>query len=74
VTPEQTDALQVEMWRQLSPEERLRIVFAMIDDGFVLVAASIRGAHPKSTPEEFRVALRKRIHVTEALPLARSLW
>lgn len=28
--PEQAEALQVEMWRQFSPEERLRIVFSMI--------------------------------------------
>ena len=62
MTPEQAEALQIEMWRRLSPEERLRIVFAMIEDGFALVAASIRTAHPEYTPEEFRVALRKRIY------------
>ena len=62
MTPEQAEALQIEMWRRLSPEERLRIVFAMIEDGFALVAASIRTAHPEYTPEEFRAALRKRIY------------
>ena len=62
MTPEQADALQVEMWRRLPLEERLRIVFAMIEDGFALVAASIRAAHPEHTPEEFRAALRKRIY------------
>jgi hypothetical protein len=62
MTPEQAEALQVEMWRRLSPEERLRIVFAMIEDGFALVAASIRTTHPEYTPEEFRAALRTRIY------------
>jgi|PlaIllAssembly_1097288.scaffolds.fasta_scaffold1029131_2 hypothetical protein len=29
MTPEQADALLVQMWHRLPPEERLRIVFAM---------------------------------------------
>jgi hypothetical protein len=62
MTPEQADALQVEMWRRLSLEERFRIVIGMIEDGFALVAASIRAAHPEYTPEEFRAALWKRIY------------
>jgi hypothetical protein len=62
MTPEQAQALQVERWQQLLPEERLRMVFAMIEDGFALVATSIRAAHPEYTPEEFRAALRKRIY------------
>ena len=62
MTPEQAEALQVEMWRRLSLEERFRIVAAMIEDGFALVAASIRAAHPDYTPEEFRLALAKRIY------------
>ena len=39
------------MWRRLSLEERFRIVAAMIEDGFALLAASIRAAHPEYTPE-----------------------
>jgi hypothetical protein len=62
MTPEEASEQQVEMWRQLSLEERFRIVAAMIEDGFALVAASIRAAHPEYTPEEFRAALRKRIY------------
>ena len=62
MTPEQAEAIQVEMWRRLSLEERFRIVAAMIEDGFALVAASIRAEHPEYTPEEFRVALAKRIY------------
>ena len=62
VTPEQAAEQQIEMWRRLSLEERFRIVAAMIEDGFALVAASIRAAHPEYTPEEFRAALRKRIY------------
>jgi len=62
VTPEQAEAIQVERWRRLSLEERFRIVAAMIEDGFALVAASIRTAHLEYTPEEFRAALRKRIY------------
>lgn len=57
MTPEQAEVLQVEMWRRLSLEERLRIVFAMMEDGFALVAASIRAAHPEYTPEEFQAAM-----------------
>lgn len=64
MTPEQADALQVEMWRRMSLEERFRIVAAMIEDGFALVAASIRAVHPEYTPEEFQAALRKRIYDT----------
>jgi hypothetical protein len=65
MTPERAEVLQVEMWRQLSPEERFRIVFAMIEDGFALVAASIRTEHPEYTPEEFRVALARRVYGDE---------
>jgi len=62
MTPEQANELQAEMWRKLPLEERFRIVAAMIKDGFALVAASIRAAHPEYTPEEFRTALRRRIY------------
>ena len=62
MTPDHTTEQQIEMWRRLSLEERFRIVAAMIEDGFALVAASIRAAHPEYTPEEFRAALRKRIY------------
>ncbi len=62
MTPEQGSAVQVEMWRRLPAEERLRIIFGMLEDGFAMVATSIRRAHPKYTPEEFGAALRKRIY------------
>jgi hypothetical protein len=62
MTPEQAEALQVEMWRRLSLGERFRLVAGMIEDGFNLVAASIRAAHPEYTPEEVQTALRKRIY------------
>jgi hypothetical protein len=62
MTPEKAEALQVEMWRQLSLEERFRLVAGMIEDGFKLAAASIRAAHPEYTPEEVRTALRKGIY------------
>ena len=62
MTPEQANELQAGMWRKLPLEERFRIVAAMIEDGFALVAASIRAAHPEYTPEEFRTALRRRIY------------
>ena len=65
MTPEQAEALQVEIWQRLSLEERFRIVAAMIEDGFALVAASIRAEHPEYTPEKFRVALAKRIYGDE---------
>ena len=62
MTPEEASEQHIAMWRRLSLEERFRIVAGMIEDGFVLVAASIRAAHPEYTPEEFRAALRKRIY------------
>ncbi len=62
MTPDEASAQQVERWRRLSLEERLRIIFAMIEDGFALVAASLRAAQPTCTPEEFRALLRKRIY------------
>ena len=60
--PEQASALQIEMWRRRTPEERLRIIFGMIEDGYAMVAAAIRRDHPECTPEEFRAALRQRIY------------
>lgn len=62
MTPENAEAVQFEMWRRLSLEARFRLVAAMIDDGFNLVAASIRAEHPEYGPEEVRSALRKRIY------------
>ena len=62
MTPENAEAFQFEMWRRLSLEARFRLVAAMIDDGFNLVAASIRAEHPEYGPEEVRSALRKRIY------------
>ena len=62
MTPEQASAMQIDMWRRLWPKERLRIIFEMIEDGFAMVATSIRQAHPEYTPEELGAALRKRIY------------
>ncbi len=62
MTPEDAEAFQLEMWRWLSVEERFRFVTAMIEDGFNLVAASIRAEHPEFSAEEFRCVLRKRIY------------
>jgi len=65
MTPEQAAEQQIEKWRRLSLEGRFRMVIAMIEDGFALVDASIRAAHPEYTPEEFRAALRERIYGDE---------
>ena len=62
MTSEQAETLQIEIRRRLSPEERMRMVFAMIEDGFALMVASIRAAHPDYMPEKFRAALRTRIY------------
>ncbi len=62
MTPEQAGTVQTEMWRRLSPQERLRIIFGMIEDGFAMVATSIRRAHPEYTAEELGAALRERIY------------
>jgi len=62
MTPEHAETIQREMWRRLSLEDRFRIVAAMIEDGFNLVAVSIRAEHPEYGPEEVRTALRKRIY------------
>ena len=62
MTPEDAETVQLEMWRRLSLGERFQIVAAMIEDGFGLVAASIRAEYPEYSPEEVRTALRKRIY------------
>jgi len=62
MTPENAETVQLEMWRRLSLAERFRIVAVMIEDGFKLVAASIRAEHPEYGPEEVRTALKKRIY------------
>ncbi len=62
MTPENAELVQLELWRKLSLENRFRMVAAMIEDGFNLVAASIRAEHPEYDPEEVRTALRKRIY------------
>lgn len=62
MTPENAEIVQLELWRKLSLEDRFRMVAAMIEDGFNLVAASIRAEHPDYGPEEVRSALRKRIY------------
>jgi hypothetical protein len=62
MTPENAEIVQLELWRKLSLEDRFRMVAAMIEDGFNLVAASIRAEHPEYGPEEVRSALRKRIY------------
>lgn len=62
MTPENAEIFQLELWRKLSLEDRFRMVAAMIEDGFNLVAASIRAEHPEYGPEEVRSALRKRIY------------
>ena len=62
MTPEEAETVQLERWRRLSLEDRFRIVAAMIEDGFNLVATSIRTEHPEYSLEEVRAALRKRIY------------
>ena len=62
MTPDEAETVQLAMWRRLSLDDRFRIVAAMIEDGFNLVAAFIRAEHPEYSPEEVRTALRKRIY------------
>ena len=62
MTPEEAETVQLERWRRLSLEDRFRIVAAMVENGFNLVATSIRAEHPEYGPEEVRTALRKRIY------------
>lgn len=47
MTPGEATERQIETWRRLSLEERFRVAAAMIEDGFALVAASIRAEHPE---------------------------
>jgi hypothetical protein len=55
-TPEAA-RVQLEIFRRMPPEKRLKLAFQMSDSLRELVASGVRGRHPDYTEEQVRLAV-----------------
>ncbi|MFW6164352.1 MAG: hypothetical protein ACODAJ_16405 [Planctomycetota bacterium] len=59
-TSEEADRLQFELWRNMSAEEKLRLVFEWSDAARAIFEAGIRDRHPEYTDDQVRIARIRR--------------
>jgi len=74
MTPEEASVEQIERWCKLSLEERLRMAFAMIEDGFLPGRRIDPAAHPEYTPRSSERPGASGSPGVEALPLDWNPW
>lgn len=67
MTAEQALAKQIERYRTMTREERVRIALGLHDLACEMARLGIRRQHPAATPQEVEIMLRNR------LALARNL-
>jgi hypothetical protein len=58
-TSPEAHAIQLEVYRSMSPERRLAIGVQMSEDGFAVMAAGIKARHPDYSEAEVTWALRR---------------
>lgn len=58
---ERTERRRVQMYRQMTPEERILIAARMFEDAVSMVRSSILDRHPDISPEELEREVRRRV-------------
>lgn len=61
VRDRRTEWLLVQMYRRMTPQERIWLAARMFEDGVAIVRSSILDQHPGISPEELRRQLRRRV-------------
>ena len=61
VRDERTESLRVQLYRQMTPEERSKIAAQMFEDALSIVRSSIRDQHPGISPEALEREVRRRV-------------
>ena len=61
VRDRRTEWLRVQMYRQMSPEERVLIAARMFEDALCIVRSSILDRQPEIGPEELEREVRRRV-------------
>jgi hypothetical protein len=61
VRDERTESLRVQLYRQMTPEERITISAQMFEDALSVVRSSIMDQHPDISPEELEREVRRRV-------------
>ncbi len=57
----QTEWLRVQLYRQMTPQQRMWIAAQMYEDGVDIARASILDRYPNISPEELERQLRRRL-------------
>jgi hypothetical protein len=61
IRDERTEWLRVQMYRRMTPEERVNIAARMFEDAVSIVRASILDHHPDISPADLERELRRRV-------------
>jgi hypothetical protein len=64
-TSPEAEARQLEIFRRMSGEERLRTAMNLSDEIRDIALAGIRNRHPNSSEEEIRILFYREIHQVE---------
>ena len=57
----ETEWLRVQLYRQMTPQERIQLAAEMFEDGVSIVRSSILDRHPDIAEEELRREVRRRV-------------
>ncbi|NPV06999.1 MAG: hypothetical protein HPY83_03415 [Anaerolineae bacterium] len=61
VRDKRTEALRVQIYRRMAPEQRMLIAAQMFEDGVEIVRGSILDRRPDWSPEEVEREVRRRV-------------
>ncbi len=59
---DEAQAMRTEIYRSMSPEQKLRISLELYEFARAVAEASIKKYHPDITPEDLKMELIKRFH------------
>lgn len=68
----ETEWLRVQIYRRMTPQQRIWIAAQMFEDHLDIVRASILDRHPDTPPDELREQVRRRVLGREFADLARK--
>ena len=61
VRDKETEWLRVQLYRRMTPQQRILIAAQLFEDGVSIVRSSILDQHPDISPEELREQIRQRV-------------
>ena len=61
VRDRRTEWLRVQMYRRMTPQERIRIAAQLFEDGVSIVRSSILDRNPEISEEELQQEIRRRV-------------